>query len=316
MPRSNTLIHALIDEIKTQMTRRTLAPKSLTQTSRTLFVTSGLLLTSHVGATTLPKVYIHADNLFDYRQLLTGDKSNLSTDTNLLAINGVSAEVTYEYMNLKRSESFMAKGQPICIINKVKTRHRENRYLFTLPVNLFLNRRLYQLSHEQPLETSNAPVSLPALFQQHPDKKMLLTSHISYGERLDQQLQSIPNKNKIYRNSMNVADNKLNGISQGLMAMFEMRRAEFALFYPQQLQETKVNFSYRSYPLANIEPYQIGHIMCADVPGMPSFVAQLDFNIQKAFAQGDWYQTHHQHLNHQDQQVFDMYYHEVAPLLE
>lgn len=250
----------------------------------------------------LTQLYLHSDDEADYQRIRAGQKQSTTTGTNLLAIADLDIDIVFELMPLRRSMGFMNRQQPICVVDKLKTPERESQFLFSLPVNIYLSRRLYQLADSEPLP--GPEVYLPDVFALGSQRKLLLTNHISYGSVISAQLEQIPKQNKIYRNAAEYG--------KGLMAMFAKKRANYALFYPQQLTDSIPLPPIRSYPIKQTKPYVLGHIMCSNIEGMDQVVRQINNNLKNAYADGQLYQQHAQYLSPELIKEFDTYFEEVA----
>jgi len=248
------------------------------------------------------KIFIHTDNSPDfdvYRGFHKGTVS-LSAASNLIALN-VLENIEFEYMPLKRSMAFMRRGMPICVLDKIKTDERLGRYLFSLPVNVYFSRRLYQ-QRGLP-ELNQATVDIVKLLRTYSEKKILLTSQISYGELLDKQITLIPDKQKVMRTS--------SAHASGLIEMFVRGRAEYALFYPQELHELGTPNLGRSYAIDGIEPYVIGYIMCNKTQRMVDVVENINRNLRELFRSGEMLELHLARVGNMEVDIFKQYYLQV-----
>lgn len=269
-----------------------------------LFVILFLYISSQSFAAN-PKVYIHTDNLVDLAGFQSGKLTNslsLQTNGNVLKVDGVI--INYEYMTPKRSFLLMDEGKDICVVNKIKTPDRLRKYLFSSPVNMFLNRRLYQKSNDVPLKGINGEpieeVFLPSVFKKRPNSRLLLTDQISYGFEVDEQLKGIPSKNKLVRGGSEY-DN-------GVFEMFFKNRGDFVLFLPQQVYNQPQIEKTRSYKLSQIKPYELGHLMCADTRVNHEFLTSVNENIKKLVATSQLLTFHLQYLSVNEHKIFEQYF--------
>ena len=199
-------------------------------------------------------IFVHTDDQADFRYLSDASNrpSSLSADINKALLNAQPITINYEYTPLKRSLKLMEKRANICILDKIKTPEREANYDFSNATNMFLSRRLYQQSSLPPLNQS--PVNLPELFYAQPKHRILLTEQVNYGAVIEKQLLEIDIDQKVMRSASEHA--------MGLLDMFQNKRAEYALFYPQQLQELGIELTARTYDIDGQAPFIMGHIMC------------------------------------------------------
>jgi uncharacterized protein (TIGR02285 family) len=237
-----------------------------------------ILLSFHVVAETGQDdvVYIHSEVLTDFKDFKNGNPINdLSVATNLHAFTPTQQTIIFEYMTTKRSLLFMERDDKnVCVVNKIKTKERLDKYIFSLPINLFLGYRLYQHNTYTSLSgyaSFDKKLSLDELFKQLPDARVLISDQISYGDALDTQLTSLPHKNKILRSSREH--------DTGIIKMFEQGYAEFSILYPQQVYKYKPGLKGRSYAIASSPPFILGHLMCTKTKTTRAFIKQINNNL-------------------------------------
>jgi len=260
---------------------------------------SCLLLPTHAS-----NIYIHTENLPDLQALQSNNsESILSVSTNLLALKKVHAKVQFEYMTTKRSLQFMDKGHNICIVDKIKTKERLAKYIFSQPINLFLGRRLYQKASSSMLVKhmlTDNKVNLYKLFEAQPKAQLLVTEQISYGDALDEQIALLPDKNKLIRQ----------GAAQdiAIREMFALGRADFALLYPQQVFTYLPKLKVRSYEIEAIPPYVLGHLMCTNTPENQSLLEEINNHLNMPQSRDDLLDIHLKFIKPSDKQIFINYF--------
>jgi len=253
-------------------------------------------------------IYIHTENQQDFEYLNNNNGMHrLSVATNLYALSAISQPLKFEYMTAKRSLKFMDQNnESICLVNKLKTQDRLEKYIFSSPINLFLGRRLYQDNFYSVLngfETFDNQISLDELFKQKPDARILISNQISYGDELEKQLAALSHKNKVIRHSPEH--------DSGIISMFSRGHIEFSLLYPQQVYNSKTALNVRSYKLANTPPFVLGHLMCNKTPETKSFVKQINTHLNKQESSVKLLDIHLQFINQQDQAMLTHYFHQV-----
>ncbi len=248
------------------------------------------------------RVYVHSDNEQDVFSFDAVNPVSLSVETNMLALAIPRVDIRVELVPLKRSLTFMDNEQPVCVINKLKTAERVEKYLFSKPVNLFFNRRLYQQPELEQLEHSES-VSLVEIFKRFPERKLIISSQISYGDDLDQQIKQIPKRNVIVR------DAGLQG--KGIIQMFAQKRADYALLYPQELVTLTTPLNSPSYEVAGINPYVTGHIMCAETALTKQFIGELNENIDNSLTSGELHRAHLKYIDAGSINALERYFKEV-----
>lgn len=212
------------------------------------------------------EVLVTTDNQHDIESFETMQKRSLSAESNILALG--MKENFIQLVPFKRSIKLMDEGYPVCVINRLKTPAREEKYIFSKPTGLFLNRRLYQHS-DLKTENISIPINLIELFSEYPERRLIVSNQHSYGENLDKRIASLDDKYKIVRSG--AIHN-----SRGVVKMFVERRGDYALFQPSELYEKEFNISTTSFPLEGVKPYILSHIMCSKTKETSQFIAEVN----------------------------------------
>ncbi|MCG9761246.1 MULTISPECIES: hypothetical protein [Pseudoalteromonas] len=229
---------------------------------RYLFVVFCLAVTANVDATTI--------------QIFLDDEEDLAILTQKAKpenIAGATNKILFEQLNLsnieflgasyKRTLRSMLKQDKsaICTLNKVKTTYREKNFLFSLPVNFYISRRLYKHADSPPLSKEvlnkeGSVVSLMHLFNIYRNKLIVIADDLSYGPFLDKQLAQLDSTNKAVRGGSNHYET--------VHRMFELKRVDFLLSYPVEVMRyAKSNQDkYESYLIADSPRFILGHVMC------------------------------------------------------
>ncbi|MCJ8318754.1 MAG: hypothetical protein MJK12_03920 [Colwellia sp.] len=249
-------------------------------------------------------ITIHTDNLADLYALKSKNiDNNLSVATNLLALNIPSANFQFEYMTTKRSLKLMAISKNICVVNKVKTKNRIEKYLFSQPVNLFLSRRLYQHTSYPALaseESINNSVRLSDIFIKRPTAKVIISGQISYGDILDAQIAKLAEANILTRHSSEH--------DKGVIAMFSKGRAEFALLYPHQVFGSDVKITARSYAISSVPAYILGHLMCTKNEVSKTFIDNVNNHLSAQTSLDSLLEIHLNYIDPIDKVMMESYF--------
>jgi len=206
-------------------------------------------------------------------------------------------------MTTKRSLQMMDNSKNICVVNKIKTTTRLNKYIFSRPINLFLGRRLYQHRSFAVLpdhETIGSGVFLPELFPENPTAKVIISGQISYGDALDKQISALSEDNKIIRQSSEH--------DTGVISMFARGRAEFALLYPHQVYDSSLTLNARSYAIAAIPPYVVGQLMCTKNIITERFIKRINAHLSSQNSLDKLLNIHFSHINPNDKEVVEYYF--------
>lgn len=228
-------------------------------------------------------MYIHTDSADDLNNFVQGRMQSLSSATNLLALDPFNNDLQFEFVPLKRSLKFMQKGEPICVINKIQTAQRIKQYIFSKPINLFLSRRLYQHA-DLSYNPQNKPVNLKALFTSYPERRLIISDQISYGDNLDKFISELPESNKIIRRGASHIS--------GVLGMFAENRGEYALLYPLELTDSSLDKPTLSFELAGTEPYILGRLMCVNSEKTKGLIERVNNQIDRLNKAGILLKTH------------------------
>ena len=266
-----------------------------------VLIFSSLVFSKQCNANT---IYIHTNNLMDLSGLESNKTNhNLSVATNLHALNSQLTNIRFEYMTTKRSLMFMEGSKNICIVNKIKTKKRSEKYLFSKPINLFLSRRLYQNIQYPSLDgngLSDGSVYLPAIFTKRPNATIIISGQISYGDVLDAQISMIPEKNILLRHGA--------GHDEGILTMFTKGRSEFTLLFPQQVYASDIKIKGRSYSLESIPRYVLGHLMCTKSKISEEFIQNVNKSLSTSASSDKLLKMHLSFINPIDRADVELYF--------
>ncbi|WP_440056983.1 hypothetical protein ACSLBF_19055 (plasmid) [Pseudoalteromonas sp. T1lg65] len=239
--------------------------------------------------------------------------TSIANATNFLVIDTFT-ENTFVALpaSFNRAVKKMREGTNVsCVTNKVKTPDREKEFLFSLPINIYLSRKLYQRASARPLAASllnehGELRSLNTLFEQHDDAVIVLASASSYGVFLDEQLAQVKPKNKLMRSPIEYHNT--------IYDMFEKKRADFLLGYPAEIYHriSKKPAEFRAYDIAKAPKYIIGYWMCNNTPKSEDFIKQLNQHIVTAYQTKEFIHAHTNWLPLEDREKIKGY---LKPLI-
>lgn len=260
------------------------------------------------GIATDNKLIFHTDNPKDYEAYKAGEFGGLGTETNTQVLLRLDYPYDFAYMTTNRSMQFMAKGENICVVNRIMTAERVAKFIFSDAVNIYLTKQLFQ-SHKLPplpkdmLDEFGA-VYLPDVFARFPQRTIVVSTQISQGVDLDRQLDLIPARNKVIRNGSAHED--------GVIRMFSRERADYILLFSQTIRQgTFLDERVKSYPIAKATMFQIGRFMCADTPYIREVLTKINSIIKQLHQDDILYQIHLKWLRKEDKQHFTRLYHQA-----
>lgn len=231
--------------------------------------------------------------------------NGITVASNRMLFENLPFKLQFHYTTFNRSTLYMDKGNDLCVIDRIKTKERTAKYIFSQPVNLFLSRRLYQNEQLAPLKPKeNQAINLVDFFKENPEQSLILSRQITYGAKLDEIISKIPTNNKIYRDGA--------AYDTGVIHMFDRGRANYALFYPQILFEYDLKIAARSYEIEGIAPYVVGHLMCTNSEKMRTFLSEVDKILNQLYLSDELMNLHLQYLQPGSSEIFKPYFREVT----
>ncbi|MBT0585413.1 hypothetical protein [Alteromonas oceanisediminis] len=226
-------------------------------------------------------------------QVMQGERQPQSiiegTNSLLFAQLDLSDRVTF--LPFKRHDAALKSESPTCTFFRVKTVEREGRYLFSLPVDIFLSPRLYQIASglsipNTYLDNQRDIVELADFFNNSQRNATLATMpNASYGQAIDEALAKIV-RSSVYQISANDS-------YSGLIQLFLKRRVEFMLMYPANTGglETLQSTELRSYGFASVPAIIEGHLMCNETQQTQLFIAQANNALRQLYRSTEFEQV-------------------------
>ncbi|MBT0586425.1 hypothetical protein [Alteromonas oceanisediminis] len=236
-----------------------------------------ILLAQHTPAI-LQQVRFHSDNVFLTQKINQSSQDPYSTAVDTVQM--LMDEMGYHHpvLNVPLSRSFMQldKGNPVCVLNKVKSPERVKKYLFSSPLSYFQTQRLYQLASVKPLgehllDERGQVISVSDVLDEYTRSAIILPENYSFGEVLDSDIAQI--------NSKQIIPMSNSAYYQRFMTLFEKQRVDFALIFPASMY---INFGdsepyeTRSYGIAQTPDFVTGHVICADTEVGQQTIALID----------------------------------------
>jgi uncharacterized protein (TIGR02285 family) len=223
--------------------------------------------------------------------------STLSSTLNIVFEQLEQYRVEYKLLNNFTDYYDFANKENTCISDMIKTPEREEYFLFSKPISLYLGLHLYSTS---PLNIDE-PIKLKQLFTQYPNYKLGTVLGRSYGEALDIEIKKISKNNIVYTSA------KVNEITK----LLQHKRYDLIIDYPldinfywQQLSNKKLY----SYPIEQASKYALGHLMCSNTASGRKLVADLNLALEKLYQNGTLYNIQFSFIAKEDRAVFNQYF--------
>lgn len=219
-----------------------------------------------------------------------------SVDTVRLLMDSMALQSTVLNVPFTRSLKYIEQQQAVCIVNRIRTPERDEKYLFSLPINFFQTQRLYQLAENPPinpvfLDEQGAVKSIHAVINALPDSTILLPANYSFGHRVDTDLAQV--------NSHQVIPIANDDYYLSFMRIFTGKRIDFAIIFPVALYRhfgENLPVPIRKYTIANNPEYVTGHFLCGDTPKTRSFLREVNSNIKKLYSKPEYIRAHTAYL--------------------
>ena len=231
----------------------------------------------------------------------------ITTDTNQLLLQKFSRNVEVIELPFARIEREMQGTGVRCTTDRIKTPERQQKYLFSLPVNFYLGYRLYQRADLMPLKppviNDDGDVSnLNVLFEHEPKSRLLVSAHFSLGAYLDAELQKVPDAKKIVVTTSEYY--------QQFLGMFLAKRTEYAVLFPTAIQEhyhSDLPMPARSYGIAGAPAVVAGHLMCNKSEEIEQFIQQVNQALLELYQDQEFINAHQRYMLPEDAAIVARY---------
>lgn len=172
-----------------------------------------------------------------------------------------------------QSSSNNEKEKNICYSNKLKTKTRSDKYIFSKPMTFYMGLRLYS-KHQL---HGSEPVELAKLVKNNPNKKLSVIKGRSYTDSIDEQLLALlPTEVNFLQSDI---DTYLNEFSEGDI--------DFIIEYPSAISNSKIGTNAEklfSYPIKGANDYNLGHIMCKETPANKLFIQSINGTLMPLYS--------------------------------
>ena len=233
----------------------------------------------------------------------TDKKITISIDTGRELVRRIKG-IDYEFklspnMDIQRLMTLKDKIT-YCHSGLIKTPERAAIGYFSQPLYLYPSVKLYFSTDkkipEDLIDEHGELISLKALFEYMPNKKLAVVDKFSYGTFLDRKIAELDKKNLNIRS----------GIDQytSTILMSFKHRIDFAIFYPASY--LRMRRKYPDFPplqslnIKGAEPYVLGHVMCSKTQLGKKMINIVDKILDKMYQEETFYNMHTSHLHEED----------------
>ncbi len=277
--------------------------------SKVLLYLSIIIFTAIVNAQQQEIIWLTDDNR-DLSYLLLNDKKSIGLDTiNLVLKNLPNYRIDFQYASIARINRQLKNQENTCVGNRLKTKQREEDNLFSLPINIHPNVKLYYLKDnvklpQEVIDEDGQLTSLSALFGMLPNKVFGQAKGRSFGEFIDQQLAELAVKNI----AISQGNDRYNAISR----LFFKRHIDFIIDYPSQLKTKILQYNesnnIASIEISNAPNYLVSYIACSKSPIGEQFINQVNQAVKVLYYSPEYYQAHIDYLPKADHDAFKRFY--------
>jgi uncharacterized protein (TIGR02285 family) len=250
--------------------------------------------------------------LYSYKSLSNhlqnGSASSTNSKVATILFDDIDAKMNFEFLPYERlsntlQQSTLDLDNAVCALFKLKTKEREQQYLFSQPLafgpsqRLFMHKPLPEIPPEL-LDEDNRINSLPDLMNHYSHSQIILAKGRAYGEFIDSQIANINEAQIIYvnRNSGENLNARLLGYE----------RADFSILFPEELneiKEEKADINYYSFRIAGAPTVITSHIICNKSPQSEVFLEKVNAELTKLYQTQAFLEAHFTFLPEIEHQV-------------
>lgn len=275
-----------------------------------LLITIFTLFSTSLIAKEKQEIFWLTDDQNDIKHLLSSRPFALDVDTNNMVLSRLeNFQISPKFAQIPRINQLLKTNKNYCVGNRIKTPERAKDNLFSSPIHYFPSIRLYYLTGniEFPKELMLEPdtiTSLKAVFDQFPNKKLVVSLDRSYGNDIDKELAQVEPNNLVVRLG--------GGMYEGIYKMLINDRVDFILAYPTDMKRqalihnTKVSLS--SVSIANSKKYIKSHFACSKTQIGHEFISQVNSIMKELYKNPEYFNTHLRYINDNEHEGFKNYY--------
>ena len=282
-----------------------------------IFLYIGLNFCSAANSEKIKLLWL-TDDSRDVVNLLSKKQISIGSDTTNLVLNNLvhntqgKFEFNFQLAQIPRINRILATVPNACVSNRIKTKQRDQKNLFSSPLNLYLSYRLYYLADQDDIPTNllddqQQLISLSALFNAFPNRILGLSKGQSYGKYLDAELSHL--------NPENIYQRPGEGRYDAIINMLLRHRIHYIITYPTTI-ENELNIENTNLPIKSIAikgspEYIVGRIACNKSATGQKVITEVNKILNKLYQEPAFYQAHTRYINETDIAIFNKYYQQV-----
>ena len=237
-------------------------------------------------------------------------KTSIGSDITRMILRELKEfDITFHISSSVEFEIILNSKRPVCSSPMLKTSERVQRYLYSMPVVLYPNHKLFYPIKYHPLtnEVLNKTgqlKSLKKLFLAYPERTLTVGKGRSYGDFLDYEISELEGANVIIRGGLY----EFTKIPQ----MLVRNRVDFALIYPVLYQGimNKDFFEEKTASVAieGVLPYSKGFIVCTKTDLGNRVISKINEIAKSLHSDEKFYQAHINYISGMDVKNFKKHF--------
>lgn len=251
------------------------------------------------------------DDRGDLPHYLSVSPYSIGMDTTNLVLSLLSGfEFEFGYASVARFDAQLSNTPNTCVANRVKKPDREKKHLFSLPLNLHPNARLYFRKSQITIPTGlfnekGELSSIRAIMDANPGSRIAIIKGVSFGPGLDTLLAELSTEQVSYYSVDNRYESGPKLLRDGLV--------DFSLSYPSEMtsfvNDDADSVQYDSRPLKLKQQFVISHIACSRSTLGKKIINKINQILMRNYKQDAFIQAHLRHIPSQDHDDFRAFYH-------
>ena len=191
-----------------------------------------------------------------------------------------------QVLSHKRIERLLNSDNAFCTTNRLKTKERINKYLFSNAIDVYSGLKLYMHKkgdlHLEALnnDATKQPVALYDFVSRFKHDIFAVLANHSYGDVLDEEIAKIDTRQLYIFESTDPFEDFIH--------LFLSRRVQFIVTYPEVMYEymNSVDHDIVELDLKEEKTYRFGHVMCNKNEENQAFIIKLNHALREIYNNG------------------------------
>jgi len=184
-----------------------------------------------------------------------------------------------------------------CYSNKLKNEQRQQKYIFSRPMSIYIGLRLFS---KYPLNITE-PVNIESLLKENPDKTLSVIKGRSYSNSIDKQLTSLQAAQVDF----------MLGDIDSYLDTFSANKNNLIIEYPSTIAHSAIlsnSSELYSYQIKGAYTYNLGHIMCKKTKKNKQFIQSINKTLTSLYSSQYFIDILYSEADKNSQKDFYRYY--------